>query len=113
MPVILRNFQSAQLDLTFLVIQGKGLGQNQEDDIRGEEGGCTCVKEVLGCTVVMDSGTVSLLDHKCQELLALLEFLASQRHIGQKDMDHLIGKLCYIRLSVLGERPISTIYSTC
>ena len=57
------------------------------------EGGWTSVKEVMGWTLYMEAGTVTLPERKFRELLAILAILTTQRRIGQKDIELLVGNL--------------------
>ena len=61
-----------------------------------------CVKEVLGQTVDTEVGTVTLPEQNIQKLLTLLAIPATQCHIGQKDIEHLVGKLRSMHLTVTG-----------
>ena len=57
------------------------------------EGGWTCIKEVIGWILDTEAGTVTLLERKLEELLALVDIPATQRRVGRKDLEHLVGKL--------------------
>ena len=62
-----------------------------------------CVKEVLGWVVDTDAGTIALPENNIQELRNLLEILTTQRRMGRKDLERLVGNLRSMHLSVLGE----------
>ena len=57
------------------------------------EGYWTCTKEVLGWTVDTEAVKVALLEQKIQDLLTLLAISETQRCIGQKELEHLVGKI--------------------
>ena len=50
----------------------------------------------------MEVGTVALLNHNLQELLSLVEIPTMQHCMGQKDLERLEMKLCYLHLAVPG-----------
>ena len=54
-------------------------------------------------------GTVSLPELKCWELLELVDIPKTQRHMGHKELDQLVRKLCSMHLLVQGRWHISTI----
>ena len=66
------------------------------------EGDWNCVKEVLGWILDTESGTVTLPERKLYELLTLVDIPATQRRMGQKDLERLVGKLLSIHLAVPG-----------
>ena len=72
------------------------------------EGDWECIKEILGWILDTESGTVVLPELNIQELIDLLEIPTSQRRMGGKDLERLVGKLFSIYLAVLGA--ISHIY---
>ena len=49
--------------------------------------------EVMGCTIGAEAVTVALLERKIQELLAIVDILATQRCMGQKDLELLVRNL--------------------
>ena len=67
------------------------------------EGDWTCVKEVLGCIPYMEAGTVTLPERILEEILALVDVPTTQRRMGQKELERLIGKLHSVYLAVPGE----------
>ena len=67
-----------------------------------EEGDWECVKEVLGWTINTKAGTVALPERKLHELRDLLDILSSQRRMGRKELERLVGKLHSIHLAVPG-----------
>ena len=66
------------------------------------EGDWTCVKEVLGWIPYMEAGTVTLSERILEEILALVDVPTTQRKMGQKDLERLIGKLHSVHLAVPG-----------
>ena len=66
------------------------------------EGGWTCVKEVLGWILDTEAGTFTLLERKLEELLTLMDIPATQRKMGRKDLEHLVGKLPSMHPAVPG-----------
>ena len=66
------------------------------------EGDWNRVKEVLGCTVNMESVKVALKERKLQELLTLLYLPDIQLGIVRNDLEYLIGKLIFMHLAVTG-----------
>ena len=58
--------------------------------------------EVLGWTIVAEAVPVSLLERKLQEFLTIVDILATQRCMGQKDLEHWVGKLRSMHLAVPG-----------
>ena len=53
----------------------------------------TCVKEVLGWILDTEAGTVTLPERKLEELLTLVDIPPTQRRMGRKDLERLVGKL--------------------
>ena len=51
------------------------------------------MKEVVGWIINIEAGTVALPERKLQYLINLLAIPATQRCIGRKDMERLVGKL--------------------
>ena len=70
--------------------------------IKVVEGNWTCVKEVLGWTIDTEDRTVALLEQKVQELNQLLAILATKQCIIRKDLEHFVGTLRSMHLTVLG-----------
>ena len=66
------------------------------------EGDWECIKEVLGWIINTEAGTVSLLEHKLEELWDLLNIPISQRRMGRKDLERFVGKLRSMKLAVSG-----------
>ena len=66
------------------------------------EGDCTCVKEVLRWILDTEAGKVTLPERKLKELLTLVGIPATQRRMGRKDLERLVGKLRSMHLSVPG-----------
>ena len=66
------------------------------------EGDCTCVKEVLGWILDTEAGTVTLPERKLKELLTLVDIPPTQRRMGRKDLERLVGKLRSMHLAVPG-----------
>ena len=71
-------------------------------NILAGEGNWTCVKEVPGCTLDTEAGTVTLPEQKLQELLTLVYIPATQHWMGRKDLERLLGKLRYMHFIVPG-----------
>ena len=67
------------------------------------EGDWTCVKEVLGRILDTEAGTVNLAESKLEELLTIVDIPATQRRMGQKYLERLVGKLRSMHLAVPGE----------
>ena len=51
----------------------------------------TCVKEALGWTFDTEVGKVGLLERNIWELLTLVDIPVTQRSMGQKDLERLVG----------------------
>ena len=66
------------------------------------EGNWTCVKGVLGWILDTEAGKVNLPERKLEELLTLVYIPATQRRVGRKDLEHLVGKLRFMHLTVPG-----------
>ena len=66
------------------------------------EGDWECVKEVLSWTINTEVGTVALPKHKLQELRDLLDIPTSQRRMGRKELERLVGKLRSMHLAMPG-----------
>ena len=66
------------------------------------EADCYCIKEVLGCITNTEAGKVALPERNIQELQDLLDILISQRRMGRKELERLVGKLCSMHLAVSG-----------
>ena len=66
------------------------------------EGDWTCVKEVLGWILDTDAGTVTLPERKLEEILTLVAIPPTQRRMGRKDLERLVGKLRSMHLAVPG-----------
>ena len=64
------------------------------------EGVWTCVKVVLGWILDTYSGTLTLLDRNLEDLLTLVDIPTTQRRMGKKDLEHLVGKLRSMHLAV-------------
>ena len=64
------------------------------------EGDWTCVKEVLGRILDTKAGTVTLPERKLEELLTLVDIPPTQRRMGRKDLERLVGKIRSIHLMV-------------
>ena len=64
------------------------------------EGDWECVKEILGWTINTEAGTVALPERKLQELQDLLDIPISQRRMGRKELEGLVGKLHSMHLVV-------------
>ena len=60
------------------------------------------MKEVLGQIINTDLGTVALSERKLQEIQDLLNIPISQRCMGRKDLERLVGELCSMHLAVPG-----------
>ena len=63
------------------------------------EGYWECIKDVLGWIIDTKAGTVAFLERKLQELRELLDNPISQRSMGQKDLERLVGKLLSMHLA--------------
>ena len=57
------------------------------------EGGWTFVKEVLGLILDTEAGTVTLPERNIKELLTVVDIPVTQRRMGWKYLELLIGKL--------------------
>ena len=66
------------------------------------EGYWTCVKEVLGWILNTEAGTVTLPERKLEELLTPVDIPATQRRMGRKDLEGLVGKFRSMHLAVPG-----------
>ena len=60
------------------------------EQIVAGEGEWTCVKEVLGCILDTEAGTVTLPERKTEEILTLVDIPATQRRMGRKDLERLV-----------------------
>ena len=61
-----------------------------------------CVKEDLGWIINTKTGTFALPERKLQKLRDLLDIPISQRRMGKKDLERLVGKLRFMHLAVPG-----------
>ena len=59
-------------------------------------------KEVLGWILNTEAVTVTLPERKLEELLTLVDIPATQRRMGRKDLERLVGKHRYMHLAVPG-----------
>ena len=66
------------------------------------EGYWTCVKEVLGWILYMETRTFTLLERKLEELLTLVDIPVTQRRMGRKDLELLVRKIRSMHLAVPG-----------
>ena len=66
------------------------------------KGNCTCVKEVLECTLDIEAGTVTPPERKIQELLTLVDIPVTQHRMGRKDLESLVENLQSMHLTVTG-----------
>ena len=66
------------------------------------EGGWTCVKEVMGWILETETGKVTPPESKLTELLTLVDIPATQRKMGRKDLECLVGKVRSMHLAVPG-----------
>ena len=57
------------------------------------EGDYTCVKEVLGWILDTEAGTITLPERNIEDFLTLVEIPATQRRMGRKYLERLVGKL--------------------
>ena len=64
------------------------------------EGDWTCVKEVLGWILNTEAGTVTLPERNLGDLLTLVDISTTQRRMGRKDLERLVGKLRSMLLTV-------------
>ena len=60
------------------------------------------MKEVLGWILDTEAGTVTLPERKLEELLTLVDIPPTQRRMGRKDLERLVGKLRSMHLAVPG-----------
>ena len=58
------------------------------------------MKEVLEWMIDTEAGTVALQEQKLQELNQLVAIPATERRIGRKEMERLVGKVCSMHLTV-------------
>ena len=72
------------------------------------EGDWECVKEILGWVIYTKTGTVALPERKIQELWDLLYIPTTQRRMGRKNLERLVGKLHTMHLAV--PRAVAHIY---
>ena len=91
-----RVFDSTVCDLKwpFLSLPDEAKDSVSAKKLLEGEGGWTCVKEVLGWIIE----TVALPERKLQELQDLLAIQTTNRRMGRKELDHLVGKLCSMHL---------------
>ena len=66
------------------------------------EGDWTCVKEILRWILGTEAGTVTLPERKLEELLPLVNIPPTQRRMGRKYLERLVGKLRSMQLAVPG-----------
>ena len=66
------------------------------------EGKWTCVKEVLGWTLDMEAGVVTLTEQKIRELLTLLDIPAAHFWMVWKDLERLVRNIYSMHLAVPG-----------
>ena len=66
------------------------------------EGNWTCVKEVLGWTLGLKTGMVTLPERKLRDLIILVDILATQLRMDGKDLELLIRKLFSMHLMGTG-----------
>ena len=66
------------------------------------EGDWTCVNEVLGWILDTEARTVTLPERKLEEILTLVDISATQRSMGRKDLERLVGRLRSMHLTVPG-----------
>ena len=71
-------------------------------NISAGNGDWTCVKDFLGWILDTEAGTVTLPERKLEEILTLVDIPATQRRMGQEDLEFLVGKLCSMHLAVPG-----------
>ena len=86
----------------FPSLPGEFKGSVITKKLKTGKGDWTCVKEVLGRTIVTEAGTVALPKRKLHEQTQLLAIPAIQRGIGQKELERLVGNLCSMHLAVPG-----------
>ena len=61
-----------------------------------------CVKEFLGWIIDMEEGTVALPERKIQEQRELISIMTTQRRMGRKEIERLVGKLRFMHLATNG-----------
>ena len=81
--------------------RSQGLGEHHQKILAGE-GNWNCIKKVLGGTIEMEVGTVAFLERKLWKLLNLVGIPATQRCTDKKDLERLVGNLCFMHLPVPG-----------
>ena len=66
------------------------------------EGDWTCIKGVLGWILDTEAGTVALRERKIEDILTLVDISVTQRSMGKKDLERLVGKIRSMHLAVPG-----------
>ena len=77
------------------IITGGSKRLDESEKIVAGEGNWYFFKEVLGRILVTEAGTVTFLERKLAELVTLVNIPVTQRRMGQKDIECLVGKLLY------------------
>ena len=88
------------LKFLFLSLMGELKDLVSVKDPLAGEGGWACAKEVLRWILDMGAGAVALPERKLEELLTLVDTPTTQRRIGRKYLERLIGKLRPMQLTV-------------
>ena len=84
------------------LLPGEANDSESVNNILAREGDWECVKEVLKRIIDTEAGTIALPERKLQELWDLLDIPTSQRRMGRKELELLVGKLRSIHLAVPG-----------
>ena len=61
-----------------------------------------CVKELLRCILDTEAEIVTLPESNLEDLLTLVDIPTTQRRMGRKYLEHLVGKLRFMHLTVPG-----------
>ena len=86
---------------------------SERENILVGEGGCTFIKEVLGWILETEAGIVILQERNLEELLTLVDIPATQRSMGIKDLECIVGKLQPRTSRCQGWWPTSFTFSAC
>ena len=100
-----RVFEGIECTLKWLFLLSPGELKNlvSMKKIVAVEGDQTYIKEVLVWILGTEAGTATLPEMKIKEIFTLLDIPYTQRRMGRKDLEHLVGKLCSMHLTVPGE----------
>ena len=88
--------------MALLINTGGAQILGEHENIVAGEGNWTCAKEVLGWILETEAGTVTFPERNLKEFPTLVDIPATQRRIGQKDMEGLVRNLRSMHLTVPG-----------